>query len=251
MIQTIKRKLIRSKAWKLIKVELLKRKKFTSQIGQDKWVLETTNFKKNGYFLDIGAADGLYLSNTYILEKKYGWKGICVEPANKIEDLKKNRKCIIENSCIFSKSGEILEFQIDDEISGIKRYFDGAHTRKGKTIKVKTISLKDLLKKYNSPKIIDFLSVDTEGSEFEILKNFPFNEYSVKLIAVEHNAHSGRKEDIIKRKKIFDLLTKNGFIRQPHEEISKKFGDKEGGNFEDWYVHNTVKKRLDLWNKNM
>jgi FkbM family methyltransferase len=215
----------------------LKRKKFTSQIGQDKWVLQKTNFKRGGFFLEIGSADGLYLSNTYILEKKFGWKGICVEPANKISELKRNRKCVIENSCISSKTGEIVDFQVDDEISGIKEYFDKFHERKGQTIKVKTISLKDLFVKHNAPKVIDFFSLDTEGSEYEILKNFPFKDYQLNLITVEHNAHSGKKEDIERRQKIFDLLTKNGFVREEHSEFSKKFGDKDGGNFEDWYVN--------------
>jgi FkbM family methyltransferase len=243
MIQNIKKKLIRSELWKDIKKARLKRKKFTSQIGQDKWVLIRTRFKRGGYFLDIGAADGLYLSNTYILEKKYEWKGICVEPANKIRDLRKNRKCIIENSCIYSKSGKLVEFQVDDEISGIKEYFDGAHKRNGKIIQVKTITLKDLLKKYNSPKVIDYLSIDTEGSEYEIIKNFPFKDYEVKLITIEHNAHSGKKEDIKKMEDIFSLLTKNGFLREPHHNFSRVYGAKGVIDFEDWYVHKSVKDR--------
>jgi FkbM family methyltransferase len=243
MIQKIKSALIKSKLWKNTKRELLKRKKFTSQIGQDKWVLEKTHFKRGGYFLDIGAADGLYLSNTYILEKKYGWKGICVEPANKIKDLRRNRRCIIENSCIYSKSGELVEFQVDNEISGIKEYFDGAHKRNGSIIYVKTITLKDLLKKYNSPKVIDFLSIDTEGSEYEIIKNFPFKDYEVKLITIEHNAHSGKKEDIKKMADIFNLLTKNGFVREPHHNFSRAYGAEGVIDFEDWYVHKSVKDR--------
>ena len=120
MIQKTKQILLKSLLWKIIKIKLLKRKKFVSQIGQDKWVLEKKRFKKRGYFIDIGAADGLYLSNTYILEKKFGWKGICVEPANKIKALRKNRRCIIETSCLSDKTGQEVEFQIDAEISGIK-----------------------------------------------------------------------------------------------------------------------------------
>ena len=50
-----------------------------SQIGQDLWVQETLKNKKNGYFLDIGAHDGIYLSNTYLLEKNYNWNGLCIE----------------------------------------------------------------------------------------------------------------------------------------------------------------------------
>lgn len=234
--------------WKrAIKVIILKRKKFLSQIGQDKWVLEKSRFKRKGYFIDIGASDGLYLSNTYVLEKRYGWKGICVEPMNKVKELRKNRKCIIETSCLFNKTGEEIEFQIDDEISGIKNLFDKFHERKGKIVKLKTLSIRDLLKKYNVLKIIDYLSIDTEGSEYEILKCFPFKEYRINLITVEHNANLGNDKDIEKRENIFKLLTKNGFIREDHSNFSKKWGDKEGGNFEDWYVN---KEWQSIVNKN-
>ena len=52
-----------------------------SQFKQDLHVLESYNYKKNGYFIEIGASDGIRLSNTYLLETKYNWKGICVEPS--------------------------------------------------------------------------------------------------------------------------------------------------------------------------
>ena len=51
-----------------------------SQIGQDKRVLDFYQNKKNGYFVEVGANDGKRLSNTYLLEKDYNWKGICIEP---------------------------------------------------------------------------------------------------------------------------------------------------------------------------
>jgi hypothetical protein len=67
-----------------------------------------------------------------------------------------------------------------------------------------------MLNKFHAPKIIDFLSIDTEGSEFEILKNFDFNTYKFRVICIEHNYNSKV------RKKISMLLKKNmynqGFI---------------------------------------
>jgi len=53
--------------------------KYYSQLGQDKWVLEKLDYKENGFFIEIGAYDGITLSNTYSLEKDFGWDGICVE----------------------------------------------------------------------------------------------------------------------------------------------------------------------------
>jgi hypothetical protein len=89
----------------------------------------------------------------------------------------------------------------------------------GKKYKVQTISLLDLLKKYQAPKFIDYLSIDTEGSEFEILNAFNFNEYTFGIITVEHNF-------TFRRDMIYELLSKNGYVRK-HEDIS---------NVDDWYV---------------
>lgn len=67
-------------------------KKSRSQLRQDLFVLFQTKFKKNGYFVEFGATDGIELSNSFLLEKEYGWKGILAEPALKWhEDLIKNR----------------------------------------------------------------------------------------------------------------------------------------------------------------
>jgi len=62
-----------------------------------------------------------------------------------------------------------------------------------------------MLNKYNAPKIIDFLSIDTEGSEFKILKNFNFEAYKFRVICIEHNYISKI------RKEISMLLKKNGY----------------------------------------
>ena len=69
------------------------------------------------------------------------------------------------------------------------------------------------------PKKIDYMSIDTEGSEFEILNSFDFNEYDIKVITCEHNYTEMRE-------KIYALLSKNGYIRK-HSEYSM---------FDDWYV---------------
>jgi len=65
-----------------------------SQLGQDLWVLNKLNHKQNGFFIEIGAHNGIDLSNTYLMETEYSWKGICVEcNKNIIQELKKNRNC--------------------------------------------------------------------------------------------------------------------------------------------------------------
>jgi hypothetical protein len=91
------------------------------------------------------------------------------------------------------------------------------------TYKVDSISLRDLLVQHSAPKVIDYISIDTEGSELEILRGFNFEEFDVKIITVEHNYTSRREQ-------LQDLLIKNGFIRI-FSEIS---------NCDDWYVNTQV-----------
>jgi FkbM family methyltransferase len=188
-----------------------------SQNYQDVFVLYETAYKKGGYFVEFGATDGKAISNTYLLEKRHGWQGILAEP-NPIwhDDLIKNRICHISKKCVYSESGKEIEFIASDtpDISGIKEFASkDEHTENrniGKTILVPTISLVDLLDEYKAPDEIDYLSIDTEGSELHILKAFfdaPKN-YTIKNITVEHNYIS---ED---RTNIYNLLAANGYSRK-------------------------------------
>ena len=85
--------------------------KCKSQLGQEIFALIQNDFKRDGYFIEFGATDGLELSNTHLLEKEFGWTGILAEPAKTWhEDLYKNRSCNIETQCVWSRSGETLSF---------------------------------------------------------------------------------------------------------------------------------------------
>ena len=185
-----------------------------SQLGQDILALTVAGVERPGFFVEFGAADGGALSNSYLLEKHFGWRGILAEPARVWhKDLVKNRSCFIEKSCVWSQSGSILNFNEVDapEISTIAQ-FNGvdmhSNSRKnGVEYKVSTISLNNLLEKYNAPVDIDFLSIDTEGSEFEILNAFDFSKYNFKIICCEHN-HTPMRENI------YSLLKRHGYIRK-------------------------------------
>jgi FkbM family methyltransferase len=197
-----------------------------SQLGQDLFVLSKLDFKRGGFFVEFGATNGIDLSNTYLLEKEFGWKGILAEPAKRWhEGLRNNRTGPVETDCVWSDSTSTLPFNEVDigELSTIAFYgsSDGhADKRKqGKAYDVKTISLEDLLDKYHAPKEIDYLSIDTEGSEFQILSSFDFDRYEIKLITCEHNFTPTRE-------KICSLLTQNGYVRE-FEELSR---------WDDWYV---------------
>jgi FkbM family methyltransferase len=200
--------------------------KSKAQLRQDIFVLSHLNFKKNGYFIEFGATNGISLSNTYLLESEFDWNGILAEPAKCWhKDLKNNRKCEIEQKCVWIDSSSTLIFNevFNAELSTINLFSDNDHHSKSRKIgecyEVNTISLNDLLKKYNAPNLIDYLSIDTEGSEFQILEKLDFSKYSFNVITVEHNFTPMRE-------KIFNLLTKYGYNRK-YEELSK---------WDDWYV---------------
>jgi len=198
-----------------------------SQIGQDIEVLKFYNNKKNGYFVEIGASDGIQLSNTYLLEKEFNWKGICVEPIPyQFKLLCKNRpNSICFDKAVYNQSNQIVIFDIAnkrDLLSGISSHID-LHKKKvnsNKTqINVSTITMNDLLKQSNAPSFIDYLSIDTEGSEYEILKSIDFTKYTCGLIDVEHNYIEP------KRSQIHNLLISNGyvFIRQNNFDDCYKY----------------------------
>jgi FkbM family methyltransferase len=201
--------------------------KSKSETGQDLFVLEQLNFKKGGYFVEFGATNGIDISNTYLLEKEFGWHGILAEPAKYWHSfLKKNRNCNIETNCVWKSSNDTILFRETNapELSTVNLYYNkDSHKnnrRIGKIYNVDTISLNDLLAKYNAPKKIDYLSIDTEGSEFEILSKLNFSKYSFKIITCEHNFNNSRN-------KIFNLLTINGYKRI-YENLSRQ---------DDWYIN--------------
>ncbi|MGX9356906.1 FkbM family methyltransferase [Roseobacteraceae bacterium S113] len=202
-----------------------------SQLRQDLFVLSELGFKERGFFVEFGATNGVDLSNTHIMESRFKWDGVLAEPA-KIwhHALMENRSVAIETDCVWRATGETLLFnevndrKHDGELSTIDQFTNSDKHAKSRNsasnkYEVNTISLSDMLKKHNAPKEIDYLSIDTEGSEFEILNSFDFDEYDIKVITCEHNFTPMRE-------KVYSLLTGNGYKRK-YSEYSQ---------FDDWYV---------------
>jgi FkbM family methyltransferase len=201
-----------------------------SQLAQDLEVVKFYNNKENGFFIEIGASDGKNLSNTYLLETQYKWKGICCEPIPaQFEKLVINRpNSICVKEAVYNQSGLTLTFDIAhnyDLLSGIAEHIDCHKSKvdaKKTSIQVQTITLLDILNNANAPSFIEYMSLDTEGSELEILKNFDFEKYTFGLIDVEHNYIEPRRTDIK------NLLLSKGYIYK---------GDNK---WDDMYKHTSV-----------
>ena len=203
-----------------------------SQLGQDLMALAINGYKRNGFFVEFGATNGVSNSNTYLLEKKFVWEGILCEPERFWKSsLIRNRSAQIDFDCVWSKTGENMLFNEakNTELSTLNQFPDSdMHSlgrSHGERYEVKTISLNDLLAKHNAPFLIDYLSIDTEGSEFEILNNFDFSRYDIRFISCEHNFESNRE-------KIRNLLSINGYERL-YEDCSE---------FDDWYIKRDLLK---------
>jgi FkbM family methyltransferase len=198
-------------------------KDIRGQLAQDFLALCVNGFKSGGFFVEFGATNGLDLSNTHLLEHRFKWSGILVEPGRVWQAaLKGNRSCHIETKAVWSESGLDLNF-IETTVAELSTFsqFKTAdfHTRVGEEYVVRTISLMDLLEKYDAPRRVDFLSMDTEGSELDILMSLDFERYSFALICVEHNFSDSRVP-------VNELLVSKGYRR-----VLEKYSQ-----FDDWYV---------------
>jgi FkbM family methyltransferase len=192
---------------------------YKSQYGQDKWIIENI-FKgmTHGYFIDIGAGDGEILSNTWVMEKEFNWSGICIDPCNVTwEKLKKNRNCKTDNVLVSNYDGEQDFYEVTREGYYVS-YFSGIKIPKGypepecTKINKKCEKLYTTLDRLNSSTLIHYLSIDTEGMEYDILKKFFEDEYRIDKrpwkrriisMSIEHNSNAEY------RQRIRTLLTEN------------------------------------------
>jgi FkbM family methyltransferase len=204
--------------------------KSKSQLAQDLWALWKTQEKRNGFFVEFGAADGIYTSNTYLLAKEYGWTGILAEPMmDWFPDLITNRPesgvvqaAIVHDSANFGDCSKITFRQaLIPELSCVEGYQDGDHLagarKAGIIYEVDAWKLPFLLKHFNAPRDIDYMSIDVEGMELDILRTFDFSKWNIRFLTIEHNWTSQREP-------IQRVMEKNGYSRSPYSR-----------HWDDWY----------------
>ena len=212
-----------------------------SQLYQDVFASFIIDKNFNKTFLEFGATDGIDLSNTYVLEKNFGWNGSLSEPSPQWhKNLKNNRpNSNIITECIWSKSGEVLDFFESDVgvLSTISEYKESdkvsipgntiERVRSGKLVKVETISLNDVIHKSFNSVAPSYISIDTEGSEYEILRFFNFKKFRPVVFTIEHNFTEIEN-------KIDGLMFENDYVR-----IFKEFTA-----FDAWYISKEVNYNL-------
>ena len=174
-----------------------------SQNGQDLFALLSNNFKSSGVFIDFGAYDGVIVSNTHLLEKQFGWTGILIDPIpSHYESMKQSRNCKLIHGAITAKHQEsvlIEELPASDlsKFANKRKIFKKVH-------EVKALTLQEVIDNNLTSNEIDFLSIDIEGEDIEILKSLDLNWYKINAVCVEHNLREGSDE-------IIGYMDKNGF----------------------------------------
>lgn len=180
---------------------------YYSQCGQDQFVNEKY-FKnaRNGVFVDIGAHNGITFSNSYFFEKELDWTGICVEPIPSVfAELEKNRKATLIKGCITDKEGESLFLLIRgpcEMLSGLVNKYHPRHLKRieksvkrlGGSYEYITVQcyLFNKILEEQGIKHVDFLSIDTEGGELDILSTIDFSRFQIDVMTVEDNYQDPR-----------------------------------------------------------
>ena len=170
---------------------------FPSQIGQDKWVLfGVFPGVRDGYFVDVGSADGAILSNTKALEE-HGWRGICVDP---FPTNMQGRTCAMIKEVVSRVSGETVRFRPQGHLGGIEdtlgKWKDEAS--EVPAVELTTVTLDEILARNNAPSFIHFMSLDIEGAELDALMGLSLDKYRFGAMAIEHNDEEPKRTSILR-----------------------------------------------------
>lgn len=198
------------------------------QLLQDVVCALIHNSKRDGYFVEVGVGDGTTYSNTRLLEEELGWRGILAEPALMFHDqILRSRSAILDRRAVSDETGKILKFEQNDSVGELSRLVSerGMQGKRAlSTYQVETVRLDDLLDEHGAPDQIDYMSIDTEGSELSVLSGLSMQKRRVSFISVEHNF------DRLRMKRFDEIFLRNGYRKLlPHLSA-----------FDYWYVHNDL-----------
>ena len=199
-----------------------------SQIEQERWVLAMCCGRRYGRFAEIGAFDGVLHSNTFFLESDYGWGGVLVEPNPLLfAKLAASRSAAGLERAVHREGGQLLSFVPSQEIGTLAEYAESdgyaEHRRQAISenglITVETVTFDQMDEADGQAGSgFDYVSLDTEGSELDILRTIDLAKHTISLFTIEHNFVEPRRE------MMHVVLQEAGYRRM-------KVG------FDDWYWH--------------
>ena len=191
----------------------------TSQFGEDKKIIKLFDKNKKGTYVDVGCFHPTRQNNTYLMYK-LGWGGVNIDlnPLT-IELFKVARPNDINICAAVSNSNGVKNLFFDHDLSSLNTisknhtlYIEKAFgTKDLKKKKIKTTTLSNLLKKEKISKI-DFMNIDIEGHELEVLKTFNFKHFDIKVICIEIVNYDFYSKSIkINKNEIVKILKKNNY----------------------------------------
>ena len=162
--------------------------KYFAQVNQDKVILDLLG--PSGYFIDLAANDALEWTNTLALENQDpGWDGLCIEPNPVYWHGLSHRRCTVVGA-LMGETKQQVDVKFRGVFGGIVGHLDEklANRKKEPDAQVEkryTAPIVDVLKRFDVPHVIDYMSLDIEGAEYLVMQHFPFEEYQIKVLTVE------------------------------------------------------------------
>eukprot|EP00957_Ditylum_brightwellii_P204061 15337436-Ditylum_brightwellii.AAC.1 len=169
-------------------------KNHKSQCSQDKIVAGLLKNHRNGFFLDLASNYAIHMSNTFHLEQDLDLCGICFEPNPRYWSRLALRKCTVVAAVVGAQTMQEVDFIMHDGTGrhpsgGIEdAAFDNKPNKRkssDKPTKLFTTTLHNTFAHFKVANVIDYMSLDVEGAEYFVMKDFPFNAYKIKILTVE------------------------------------------------------------------
>jgi FkbM family methyltransferase len=196
-----------------------------AQYQQDCFALWATGFKSAGTFVEFGAADGVTHSTTYMLEKSYGWSGLLIEPrawAFKEAARRRPNSTVVRAAVdpSYQLNPAPIELVLAGQLSSIVTYSDrdrhAFRRSQGRKVKVPAVNLTSQILECVPDGLIDFMSIDVEGPELDIIKGFDFSAVQVTALTIEVNDRVDEATEIAK------ILAARGYYQPFGRDVSRE-----------------------------
>ena len=176
---------------------------WTSQVGQDQTIVDVFDGNGEGYFVDLASNDAVSLSNTLTLERQFGWRGLCIEANPHYMRGYLHRTCQLVQAVAGPREDEAVSFKFSNGAYGgvVGDGFDNRGGTEKDSTSLQTVSVAKILRDFNAPHIIDYLSLDIEGAEAWAFQTFPWHTYTFLTLTVERP-----------KPELIDMLRRNGYV---------------------------------------
>jgi len=157
-----------------------------AQAGQDWMVQSILQCPSHGYFVELASAQSEYLSNSLMLERDFQWGGLCIDANPNYLSKYNRRQCQFVLAAVGSPTDTVVTFDgTNEETGGIVGPTMDNKVATGATRAMKLVALADILRHFQAPKTIDFMSLDVEGAESIVMNGFPWAEIKFKVMTIE------------------------------------------------------------------